>query len=212
MSQNAVSSRDPSGAASVVRRAALALAGWRGRFRAHLITGAAILLPLATFVSGFFWIKARGANEAIAQLAAGRDLAVDEGAAPQLVAARIAYLAQREEFDRARAFVESFDGRVPAALAAAARYNLGNAFLRKGFAALEKGDFDHSTPFIVLARREYRRALQLSPEFWDAKFNLDVASRLIRDFKEYERKEGDELPADPKKIWTDIPGAPKGLP
>lgn len=212
MSKDAVSRRDFLGEASVARRAALALAGWRGRFRAYLITGAALLFPLATFASGFFWIKARGANEAIAQLAAGRDLAVDERAEPQLVAARIAYLAQREEFDRARALVEALDDRAPAALVAAARYNLGNAFLRKGFVALEKGDFDHSTPFIVLARREYRRALQLSPEFWNAKFNLDVASRLIRDFKEYERKEGDELPADPKKIWTDIPGAPKGLP
>ncbi|MBM3654860.1 MAG: MxaK protein, partial [Alphaproteobacteria bacterium] len=51
-----------------------------------------------------------------------------------------------------------------------------------------------------------------APEYWDAKYNLDVAVRLVRDFPDFERKSGDELSADPKKLWTDIPGKPKGLP
>ncbi|MGD9659104.1 MAG: MxaK protein, partial [Methylocystis sp.] len=31
-------------------------------------------------------------------------------------------------------------------------------------------------------------------------------------FPDFERKGGDELSADPTKLWTDIPGKPKGLP
>jgi mxaK protein len=34
----------------------------------------------------------------------------------------------------------------------------------------------------------------------------------VRDNPRLEHSGGDELPADPKKIWTDIPGKPKGLP
>jgi mxaK protein len=67
-------------------------------------------------------------------------------------------------------------------------------------------------PQVTLARQDYRRALFAMPEFWDAKFNLDVASRLIRDYPELSRGEGDELRVEPKKIWTDIPGQPKGGP
>ena len=45
-----------------------------------------------------------------------------------------------------------------------------------------------------------------------SKFNLDVASRLIRDFPEFDRASGDEMRAEPKQIWTDIPGQPRGGP
>ena len=45
-----------------------------------------------------------------------------------------------------------------------------------------------------------------------AKYNLDVASRLVRDYPEFDRKTGDELRAEPKAIWTDIPGQPRGGP
>ncbi|WP_204276833.1 hypothetical protein, partial [Klebsiella aerogenes] len=63
---------------------------------------------------------------------------------------------------------------------------------------------------MTLARQDYRRALEARPDDWDAKFNLDVASRLIRDYPEFDRKSGDELKAEPKQIWTDIPGQPRG--
>lgn len=196
-----------------VAQTASRIAGYWRAARSNIIVGAAVLLPLATFMSAYFWIKTRGTNEAIAQLSVGRDRPVDaDEATPELVAARIVFLAKRDEIDEARTLVEAIEAKGPAELAATARYNLGNAVLRRAFSTIEKGDIERSTPLVVLARREYRRALQLSPNLWDTKFNLDVASRLIRDFKEYERKEGDELQADPKKLWTDIPGAPKGLP
>jgi mxaK protein len=87
-----------------------------------------------------------------------------------------------------------------------------DALLRRAFDHIERSELEPANPFVNLAKREYRRALQLAPDYWDAKFNFDVAARLVRDFPDFERNSGDELSADPKKLWTDIPGKPKGLP
>lgn len=84
--------------------------------------------------------------------------------------------------------------------------------MRQAFALIGRGDLDKAAPQVTLARQDYRRALQARPEFWDAKYNLDVASRLVRDYPEFDRKTGDELRAEPKAIWTDIPGQPRGGP
>ena len=152
-------------ATGAVAHATSRIAGYWRAARSSVIVGAAVLLPLATFMSAYFWIKTRAANEAIAQLSAGRNRPVDaDEAAPELVAARIAFLAKRDEIDEARTLVEAIEGKGRAELAATARYNLGNALLRRAFSTIEKGDIERSTPLVVLARREYRRALQLSPK------------------------------------------------
>ena len=63
-----------------------------------------------------------------------------------------------------------------------------------------------------LAKDDYRLALRLDPTAWDIKFNFDVAMRIVRDFPGYEQ-EGEDVPPDaPKRLWTDLPGVPKGLP
>jgi mxaK protein len=156
--------------------------------------------------------RARADNAAISALAAGRDVEASAGSAPELVAARIGFLSAREEFDKARALLEPLDAAGRDELSAIAHYDLANALLRHAFHILERDQLEPAGPFVELARREYRLALQYRPQLWDAKYNLDVAARLVRDNPQLERSGGDELPADPKKIWTDIPGAPKGLP
>lgn len=184
---------------------------WR-RWRSALLLFVFLLsLVGAAFGAIVAW-RAKEANRAIDALVSGRDVDVGPNAAPELLAARIGFLASRGEVDRARALIETLDARNRVALSATAHYGLANALLRKAFALLEHGELEPAGPLINLARRDYRRALQFDPQFWNAKYNLDVASRLIRDYPEFERSSGDELPADPKKIWTDIPGAPKGLP
>lgn len=184
---------------------------WR-RWRSSLLCVLFLFTLLGAAWSAANVVRTKDANRTIDALAAGRDVEVEAQAAAELLAARIAFLAARDEIDRARALVDALDAKGRAALSATAHYGLANALLRKSFALLERGDLEPAGPSINLARREYRRALQFDPDFWDAKYNLDVASRLIRDFPEFERENGDELPADPKQIWTDIPGAPKGLP
>ncbi|KMO38903.1 hypothetical protein [Methylobacterium aquaticum] len=175
-----------------------------------------VALPLAGLVgalacAGLAWRDAR-ANHAIAALAAGHDRPVAADAVPELLLARIRFLAARERLDEVEPLIAALDGRGSPALRALAQIALGNARLRQAFAKLEAGDLEPATPLVGLARHAYRRALTLRPEAWDAKFNLDVASRLVRDFPERGREQGEEMPADPKKIWTDIPGQPRGLP
>ncbi len=167
---------------------------------------------MATAASLAAWRGAINANDVIEALEQGCDIDVDVNAKPEALRARIAYLVKRSEIDRARAMVAALDRSGSVEMRARGHYLLANALQRKAFDLIERNEVDAANPFVNLAKREYRRALQLAPEYWDAKYNLEVAVRLVRDFPDVERKRGDELSADPKKLWTDIPGKPMGLP
>ncbi|AWN39240.1 MxaK protein [Methylobacterium radiodurans] len=170
-----------------------------------------LLLAGAIVCAGLSW-RTESANREIAALEAGRDRPVAADAPAPILLARVLQLARRDATEEMEPLVAALESRDAPALLARARYALGNARLRRALNLIERGQLDPAGPLIVLARQEYRRALQARPEFWDAKFNLDVASRLIRDFPEIDRQVGDELKAEPKKIWTDIPGQPRGAP
>lgn len=195
--------------AAALRAKAAAL--WR-ETRSSLLVALCLALVVTTAALFVDWRRAVNANDAIEALSQGRDIAVDENARPEALLARIAFLAKRSEIDRARALVETLDQSGSADMRARGHYLLANALLRKAFDLIERTEADAANPFVNLAKREYRRALQFAPDYWDAKFNLDVAARLVRDFPDFERKTGDELSADPNKLWTDIPGKPKGQP
>lgn len=194
---------------AIVRDKARAL--WR-QMRSFVLIALCLALVVTTAVLVFEWRGAVEANDTIEALRAGRDIVVDANARPEALLARIGFLAARSDVDRARASVEALDRSGSSEARARGHYLLGNALLRKAFDQIQRSELEAANPFVNLAKREYRRALQLAPDHWDAKFNLDVAARLVRDFPDFERKSGDELSADPKKLWTDIPGKPKGLP
>ena len=182
------------------------------RARPHLLLALPILLILVALGFGAVAWRAARDNATIAALAAGRDVPVSLDAPAPLLLARVQHLARRGVTEEIEPLIESLDRRGETDLSARARYALGNARLRQAFDHLERSNLDPAGPLITLARQDYRRALQGRPDLWDAKFNLDVASRLLRDFPEFDRKTGDELKAEPKKIWTEIPGQPRGEP
>ncbi|TLG77897.1 MxaK protein [Methylocystis sp. B8] len=184
---------------------------WR-QTRSSILVALCLALTMATAASLIDWRGAVDANDAVESLRQGRDVAVDVNARPEALVARIAFLSARSDIDRARALIEALDRSGSIELRARGHYLLANALLRKALDQIQRSELEAANPFVNLAKREYRRALQLAPEYWDAKYNLDVAARLVRDFRDFERKSGDELSADPKKLWTDIPGKPKGLP
>ncbi|MFE1599923.1 MxaK protein [Methylobacterium sp. ID0610] len=184
---------------------------WR-RLRSPLFVLLPGLLAAAALGAAALSVRDRAANRTIAALEAGEDAAVSPGALPELLAARIRFLARRERFEEAEPLADALDRRGSDRLRGDAQRVLGDARLRQAFGRLEAGDLEKAGPLVVLAREAYRRALTLRPGDWDAKYNLDVASRLVRDFPERGRSEGEEMPADPKTIWTDIPGQLRGLP
>ncbi|WP_342148450.1 MxaK protein [Methylorubrum sp. SB2] len=184
---------------------------WR-TVRPHLLVLLPILLLAGAVAAGVAAWNASRTNAAIAALEAGHEIAVAPDVPAALLVARVKFLAARDRPEEAEPLLESLDRSGATDGAARARYVLANARVRKAFELIGRGDLDKAGPQVTLARQDYRRALQARPDFWDAKFNFDVASRLIRDFPEFDRKFGDELKAEPKQIWTDIPGQPRGGP
>jgi len=197
----------------VTVRAASIFLGSKRRLRVvDGLVALTIFLSLATLWL-FGWIFYQGwINREIRNLQANKDLIVAVDANPQLIVARIEFLLRHDRIDEVQPFVESLDKRGPVKMRASAHYNLANARLRQAFDLLSQTKLESAGSFVILARQEYRKALMLRPDFWDAKFNLDVASRLIRDFPAFERTSGDTVNIDRTKIWTDVPGKPEGLP
>ncbi len=193
------------------RLAAGAGTAWRA-IRPHLLVLLPILLLAGAVAAGVAAWNASRTNASIAALEAGRDIAVAPDAPADLLVARVKFLAARDRLEEAEPLLESLDRSGASDGAARARYVLANARVRNAFDLIGRGELDKAGPQVTLARQDYRRALQGRPDFWDAKFNFDVASRLIRDFPEFDRSFGDELKAEPKQIWTDIPGQPRGGP
>jgi mxaK protein len=185
----------------------------RTRRLALTATFALLVASLATAV----WLAARlfvveRDNGLIASLAAGHDLAISAEDPPALLFARLHFLTTRDRLDEAQPLLNRLAAGEDQDLAVAALYDMANARLRVAFNHLESNRIDPAIPLVRLAKDNYRRALVLAPGFWDGKYNLDIAMRLVRDFPQIDL-EGEELPPDAvKKLWTDLPGLPRGLP
>lgn len=65
---------------------------------------------------------------------------------------------------------------------------------------------------MTLAKQAYRQALALDSGFWDAKYNLELAMRLLPEFDRISPTELDDDAAKPSQLWTTVPGFPRGLP
>lgn len=188
-----------------------ALVFWREQ-RSALLLALLLMLALAAGFELAAWRRALATNDTIELLRTGHDVQIGADTRPETLLARMAFLTKRDELDQSRGLLEALDHVGDTEIRARGHYLLANALLRVALAHIERSELEAAAPFVNLSKREYRRSLQLDPEFWDAKFNFDVAARLVRDFPDFERTSGDELSADPKKLWTDIPGKPKGLP
>lgn len=73
-----------------------------------------------------------------------------------------------------------------AALKASAHFNRGNINLRQ--AQLLQLEDPKKIPLIELAKQDYRTALLLKPDLWDARYNLEIALNIVP-----EEPEGDGL-------------------
>jgi len=181
--------------------------------RGVFIFAALGIVVLAGAASVWLVVSAWHDNRTIAGLGAGRDLPVGAGARAEVVFARASFLLDRDRIDEAQALVDDIKAGGNPRLLAAFRYNIANARLRKAFDLLEQNRIDSAIPLVRLAKDDYRASLVLVPDHWDARHNLDVAMRLVRDFPQAgQGLEEDAPPEPPKQLWTDLPGLPKGLP
>ena len=157
--------------------------------------------------------EVRRDNDTIEALMAGEDVPIESRrASDEVLLARSAYLLQRDRDEEAQELLDTSSNMDDPKLRARLLYNHANDRIRQALAAVGRGDFGKAIPQTNLAKDEYRLALRLDPEAWDIKHNFDVAMRIVRDFPGGE-VEGEEAPPDaPKRLWTDLPGVPRGLP
>lgn len=190
---------------------AVAAAARKVRTAALAVALLAALAGLA--VLGWRIHDVRRDNATIAALANGEDIEVDaRKVSGEVVLARLKFLLARDRREEAQTLLDASAGTAAPNERARILYNFANARIRDAIASVQRGDLDKAIPLTRLAKDEYRLALRLAPEAWDIKYNYDVAMRIVRDFPGYEQ-EGEELPPDaPKRLWTDLPGVPRGLP
>lgn len=162
--------------------------------------------------SGYLYVTKQRTNAAIERLRSGSDVAVDPVTARSaLLDARASFLLRRGRIEEAQPLLDQAILRADEPTRMRMLYNMANARMRAAVAAIERGDYDKAIPMVMLAKAEYRNSLRLDPDNWNAKYNLDVAMRLVRDLPQAVGE--DEKPLEtPEKLWTDLPGVPKGLP
>ena len=175
-----------------------------------LVLAASLAVVLA---AGTLLLSHMRTNAALKELRAGKDVAVDAATAPSaLLEARTAFLLTRDRIDEAQPLLDQAALRADDAAHARMLYNMGNARVRAALKTIEQGHFDSAIPLVALAKAEYRAVLRLDPDNWDARYNLDVAMRLVRDLPRAEGEDDEDTTKKPVKLWTDLPGVPKGLP
>ncbi len=97
------------------------------------------------------------------------------------------------------------------ALGQAARYNSANLLLRQAIAVRASAQPGQAIALLELAKESYREVLRHDPQFWDARYNLERAQRLLPD-----PEEGDDTPTsaprDRERAATTMRAQTLGLP
>ncbi|MGH8503607.1 MAG: hypothetical protein ACREVE_14260 [Gammaproteobacteria bacterium] len=176
------------------------------------LASVALAIAAVTLVWQLFALyRAESANATIARLLDGYDVSVDDDAPAEVLLARTHFLMRRDRFDEASELFAAIERRNDTGYRSQLLYNMANARLRSAIELVEGRDYDRSVAMVQLAKDLYREALKEKPGLWDAKYNLDVAMRLVRDLPQVSSG-GDEDEELSKKLWTQMPGFPRGLP
>lgn len=179
----------------------------------------ALVTVLASAVAGMAWAgwQWQGASRVeseLAALAANRDIPAERraSATPEIQLARALYLARAGRNEDAQDLLDYLASRGDGRIRGLALYDLGNLRLRQAMAKVEEGSAERAMPLVEIAKSAYRQSLALDPGHWDGKYNLELAMRLMPEMDRVSNGE-DELPPEAqKRIWTGVPGFPRGLP
>jgi len=135
-----------------------------------------------------------------------------DSSSPAVGLAYSSYLTRRQRYDEALAILSRISKNLEDnKLKRVSLYNLGNLYLKQAMEAATQMRIDDAMALTGLAKNIYRRVLQLDSRHWDAKYNLEVAMRLLPEMQRVNIQ--DEQPEQKKgRPWTSIPGFPRGLP
>lgn len=161
--------------------------------------------------SGYRLWQLRAENGYIRAVAGGQSLPLPDQAGAYAQQARVLNLARLGRPEEAEAMLPGLVD-LPAKLLADARYAIGNARLRAGYAQMDAGRSHEAVPHISLAKNAYREALKILPGDHDTRLNLALAMRLVRDLPRPLQSPSEDEDAAPRQLWTDLPGLPRGAP
>lgn len=130
---------------------------------------------------------------------------------PAIQLAYASYLKKHKRFDEALLELGKVVESQSKSFSQISRYNLANLYLTQAIEATEEMKFDQAIALTELAKNAYRHVLANNSQFWDAKYNLEVAMRLLPEMDRINLQD-EQVPPKKSKPWTTIPGFPRGLP
>lgn len=168
-------------------------------------------LSLGLLIETIALVRTSAHNRTIERLLAGEDIPVTGDALPEVMFARAHWLIQKNRGDEAIELFNLLQGKGDPEFRARLHYNLGNLYLAQAIALTEQSEYARAFTLTALAKDLYREALRLDSQDWDAKYNLEVAMRLVPDLPHVETDEPDKQRRQ-QGLWSSIPGFPRGLP
>jgi mxaK protein len=168
---------------------------------------------LAVILISRSWLGVSQQNDQIGELLAGNELGIESlySAQPEVRLARASYLLKQNRTEDALATLSAIIDQGDERLQAKIRYNLGNIYLNQAVNQVDVARVDEARTAVTLAKQAFKQALQKDSQFWDAKYNLETAMRLLPDFDRISiEDDSGQQPKNP--LWTTVPGFPRGLP
>lgn len=179
----------------------------------YLLPGFGVMCVLASLVEFSTVQRIHRHNQIIQSLLSGQDVPLHERLQPppEIRLARVIYLHGKQRYDDALAEIDLILNQGDAAFQAKTRYNLGNLYLDQAIDQVQAFNIDQALPLAQLAKDAYRTALSQNSQYWPAKYNLEVAMRLLPEMNRLQASDTGE--AEQKdQLWTSVPGFPRGLP
>jgi mxaK protein len=180
----------------------------------HIVLWITLVASLSAFIysaSALYGIHKD--NDLIRHLTSGKDVVVNKviSGEPELRLARAYYFKQKHHYEEALSTLSLIIDKGDRKFQAKARYNLGNLYLEQAVQQAKAMKINEALPLAGLAKQAYRQSLALDSGNWDAKYNLEVAMRLMPEIDRVDMP--DDLPINQKsQLWTTVPGFPRGLP
>lgn len=174
-----------------------------------LLAVVAIALLAAAERAGRAW-QADRVNRQLASEATAPD------APAVVVLAHAIALDRRGEFEEALNAYAEAEAVGGDSVRQAVRVNVANLYLRRGIqVARQDGHAQRAMAMLQLAKASYRRALRAQPDDWNARYNLELALRVLPDFEERNWRasgpEAEERLLKDKAAWTEMVGQPRGM-
>ncbi len=182
--------------------------------RHYTVWGALLIFSVIALQNAFSYYQIANANQLISQLNQGKDVEPEQlkNSSPELQLARATYLKKKHRYKEAQADLSQIINQGSQKIQSITRYNLGNTYLTQAIELAESMQINEATALAALAKQAYRQALALDSRYWDAKYNLEVATRLLPEMDRITMENDDPIPEKKAKLWATVPGFPRGLP